>query len=173
MTINNEDERLEQDIVRAIKARGLMESMNQWDKEMAPSTVRLLWVRISRTLGYLLAAAAMLAGVLFAPITTRSTSEYQRMAQSAGMELHNLYLTAGGGSADLIYQATGKMSEGEFRTAYRLLSEAEVALNEEFTDHTDVQYIETLQDIIQLKAHCDLSRGQLFYTIRGKLNLRK
>lgn len=172
MTTDMSDERIEYDIERAIKARGLKESMAQWDLEMEQQTVRPLWVRISRPLGYSIAAAAMLAGVLFTPIQTSTVVEYQNLARTTGVEIHDLYLTAGAGSADLVYQATDKMSAGDYHAAYKLLCDAEIALNEEFTDHSDLQYTETLQDIKQLKSLCDLSRGQLFYTIRGKLNLR-
>jgi len=172
MTTNNEDARLEQDIERAIKARGLMEQMAQWDQEMEEQTIRPLWGKVVRYIAYPLAAAAMLAGVLFMPITTNTTKEYRGLAMSAGPEYHELYLTAGNGSADLIYRATSEMSAGEFASAYKTLCDAESALNEEFTDHTDVQYTETMQDIRHLKSLCDLSRGQLFYTIRGKLRQR-
>lgn len=172
MTTDMSDERIEYDIERAIKARGLRESMAQWDQEMTKQTIRPLWVRVSRPLGYSVAAAAMLAGILFTPIQTHTVVEYQNLARTTGAEIHDLYLTAGAGSADLVYQATDKMNAGDFRAAHKLLCNAEIALDEEFTDHSDIQYTETLEDIRQLKALCDLSRGQLFYTIRGKLNLR-
>ena len=172
MTTNNKDERLGRDIERAIKARGLMESMKAWDESMNQQTVRPLWMRMVRSIGYAVAAAAMVVGVLFVPFSTESTMNHRKMAQTTGKAMHDLYLTAGGGSADLVYQATEKMCAGEYKNAYSLLCEAELALDEEFSDHTNVQYLETKKDIRQLKGLCDLSRGQLFYTIRGKLNLR-
>ena len=169
MAINPlDDAQFEREIINAIKARGLMESMQQWDAQAYRRKRRITYLR--RLVVYPLATAAMLAGLMFVPFASDAVQQARSLAAATATARQRQYVAAGGGSADLIYSATEKMLNSEYRVAYGLLEQADETLEYEFTDKNDVQYRETKQDIRELKTLCDLSRGQLFYTIRGKIN---
>ncbi|MGM9745667.1 MAG: hypothetical protein ACI30H_01705 [Paludibacteraceae bacterium] len=171
MAIDPHDDALfEREIVNAIKARGLMESMERWDADAHRRKRRITYMR---AVFYPLAAAAMLLGVIFVPFVSETVQQTRTLAASTVTERQRQYVAAGGGSANLIYDAAEHMLQGEYRVAYGLLEQADAELEDEFTDKNDVQYRETKQDIRELKTLCDLSRGQLFYTIRGKINQKQ
>lgn len=181
MDIKINDEQLEQDIIRAIRARGLREQMQQWESEAKPKqTIRPLWSRVMKILTPM-AVAAILIGVIVTVVPTSTwrygyrqiQREYARLfhpkpqyqnssevllalakpsISEVGKRSSSSYAL---GHDDLVFEAVMEMNSGHYRTAQSILDDV---LSE--TSESNPRYAEIMDDVDYLYALCDLGRGR-------------
>lgn len=174
------EEMIEQDIIRAIRARGLREQMQEWESEAKPKqTIRPLRSRMLRVLAPI-AVAAMLIGVIVTIIPSSTwrygyrqvQREYARLfhKQPAYQNSSEVLLALAEpsineigersnssyalGHDDPIYEAVMEMNSGRYRAAQGILDDVLSDFSE-----TDPRYAEIMDDVDYLNALCDLGRG--------------
>jgi hypothetical protein len=183
MDTNQKDKQLEQDIIRAIQARGLREQMQAWDEEnrrkQTSSTIRPLWPRLRKVV-YSVAIAAMFVGVIIAvipastwqkgyrmvlqeyahwfnpkPVYQHSSAEILAQAAPSIEEIgaRNQYSHALG-HEDPILEAVIEMNAGHYKGAQRILNDVQESIVE-----SDSSYKEISDDLNYLDALCELGQG--------------
>lgn len=187
MTMNT---KFDNDIEMAFKARGLMQSMQQWDAEMRqeellaemnikqishqPRAYRLrrlqeygqkIWPLIPRVLTPI-AIAAVFVGVFFMPFGWQPSivgKNYTRenIEKFASMR-------GSGEAANYVAEAYESLVNEKFSDAAKISHEAIKLLQN--TD--DPFQIDMLQDAEWYNALANLSRGQLWFTIKAKNDIK-
>ena len=174
------EEMLEQDIIRAIRARGLREQMQEWESEAKPKqTIRPLWPRVMKVLTPI-AVAAMLIGVVVTVVPASTwrygyrqvQREYARLfhkqpayqnSSEVLMALAEQSINEVGersnssyalGHDDLVYEAVMEMNSGHYRAAQSILDDVQST-----TSESNPRYAEIMDDVDYLNALCELGRG--------------
>lgn len=174
------EEKLEQDIIRAIRARGLREQMQQWESEAKPKqTIRPLWPRVLKVLTPI-AVAAMLIGVVVTVVPASSWKygyrqiqreyarlfhpkpQYQNSSEvllaladpsicEVGERSNSSYAL---GHDDPVFEAVMEMNSGHYRAAQSILDDVQST-----TSESNPRYAEIMDDVDYLDALCYLGRG--------------
>ena len=183
MDTDQKNKQLEQDIIRAIQARGLREQMQAWDEEnrrkQTQQTIRPLWPRIRKVV-YPVAVAAMLVGAIIT-ITPASTwhkgyqivrHEYSRWFNPKPVYQNSSeYILAQAsesieeigtrnqnshalGHEDPIVEAVIELDAGHYRGAQRILNDVHESIHE-----SNPRYREIIDDVNYLEALCELGRN--------------
>ncbi len=183
METNQKNNQVEQDIIRAIQARGLREQMQAWDEEnrrkQASSTNRSLWPRIRKVV-YPIAIAAMLVGVIIAVIPASTWHQGYRMAMrqyahwfkpKPVYQNTSTYILAQASSSieeigtrnqtshalgheDPFTEAVVEMKAGHYKAAQRILNDIQESIPE-----AHPRYQEIVDDVEYLDALCELGQG--------------
>lgn len=182
--------KLDNEIEMAFKARGLMESMKQWDAEMRkaeqpdePNFVpinkphihhRRKWQEYKQTMKPLIprvfapiAIAAMLVGIFFVPFGGPASTIGKGYTSENIKQLASL--RGSGDAADYISKAYEALENKEFSDAAQLSQKAIKLLQN--TD--DPFHVDMLQDAEWYNALANLSRGQLWFTIKAKKDIKR
>lgn len=184
MDTSQNEKQLEQDVIRAIQARGLREQMQAWDEEnrrkQASPTIRPLWSRMRKVV-YPVAVAAALIGVIITVIPVSTWHQGYRMAQreyarwfgpkpvvyqhspadilaqaSPGIEEIGArnQHSHASGNEDPIMEAVMVMNDGHYKVAQRILNDVQESVPE-----SSPRYQEILDDVAYLEALCELGQG--------------
>ena len=174
------DEQLEQDIIRAIRARGQREQMQEWESEAKPKqTIRPLKTRMLRVLTPI-AVAAILIGVIVTVVPASTwrygyrqvQREYARLfhkqpayqnssevlmalaEQSINEVSERSNSSYALGHDDPVYEAVMEMNSGHYRAAQGILDDVQST-----TSESNPRYAEIMDDVDYLNALCELGRG--------------
>ena len=176
---DNMQDNLERDLENAIRARGLRESMQQWEAEKTQKKQRIipLWGKVLSRV----AVAAVLLGVIVTVVPPKTLNygkrwvyqqyahyfkhqpQYQNSSEvllalaspsidqieSRAQSSHAL------GTEDPLWEAIRLMNEGDYRSAQTMMDAAASLL-----DESSAHYQTTIEDIEYLHALCDLGRGR-------------
>lgn len=182
--------KLDNEIEMAFKARGLKESMQQWDAEMRqietdePTFVPInnqphshhhhKWQEYKQVIKPLIprvfapiAIAAMLAGVFFMPFGWHA-STIGKGYTSENIEQF-ASLRGSGDAANYITEAYSALVDKKFSDAAKLSQEAIKLLR----NADDPFQVDMLQDAEWYNALANLSRGQLWFTIKAKKDIKR
>jgi len=156
--------KLDKEIEMAFKARGLMESMQQWDAEMRQKQViKTLIPRVFAPI----AIAAMLAGVFFVPFGGPASTIGKGYTSENITQFTSMRGT--GDAANYISEAYAALVDKKFYDAAKLSQEAVKLLQ----DADDPFQVDMLQDAEWYNALANLSRGQLWFTIKAKKDIKR
>ena len=174
------EEQLEQDIINAIRARGLREQMQQWESEAKPQqTIRPLWPRVMKILSPI-AVAAVLIGIIVTVVPTSTwyygyrqiqrefarffhqKPQYQNSSEvllalaepsisEVGERSNSSHAL---GHDDPVYEAVMEMNAGHYRAAQSILDDVQCT-----TSESNPRYDEIMDDVDYLYALCELGRG--------------
>lgn len=181
-TDKRKDEQIEQDIIRAIRSRGLREQMQEWEQEAQNQSRkekpkhRTLW----RKIVYPIAAVAILAGVVYAAVPAHTWRYCYRVAQQEYARYFHKRATYQNssevllalaepsveeignrnndshplGADDPIYEAAVEIKAGHYRIAQSILDDVQTTTSED-----NPRYQEIMDDIAYLSALCELGNG--------------
>lgn len=188
------NKQLDHDIEMAIKARGLMEAMRQWDAEennvssepiSSPSDAKHKLVKRSVPVGQSrpiiiplikrvfapMAIAAMLVGVFFIPFGWTASNVGSEFA-SSNLVQYSSYASLKGAQDDpatFIAEAYVALNEKDYKTAAKLSKET----MERLEGTKDPFKLDMFQDAEWYNALANLSRGQLWYVMKAKQDLKR
>lgn len=181
----NMNKQLDKDIEIAFKARGLMESMKQWDEESKAGqkiTPLVGWRRLGKAAASVnttalirifapMAIAAMFVGFFFIPFGWTDSNVGSEFA-SGNLAQYSSYASLKGTHDDpatFIAEAYVALNDKDYKTAAKLSKEAM-----EILDGTcDPFKLDMLQDAEWYNALANLSRGQLWYVMKAKKDLKR
>lgn len=181
----NMNKQLDKDIEIAFKARGLMESMKQWDEESkAGQTITPLvgWRRLGKLAASVnttalirifapMAIAAMFVGFFFIPFGWTASNVGSEFA-SGNLAQYSSYASMKGAQDDpatFIADAYVALNDKDYKTAAKLSKEAMEILD----GTSDPFKLDMLQDAEWYNALANLSRGQLWYVMKAKKDLKR
>lgn len=157
----NMNKQLDKDIEIAFKARGLMESMKQWD-------LVGWWRRLGKVAAS--AMAAMFVGFFFFPFGWTASNVGSEFA-SGNLAQYSSYASLKGAQDDpatLIAEAYVALNEKDYKTAAKRSKEA----MERLEGTKDPFKLDMFQDAEWYNALANLSRGQLWYVMKAKIDLK-
>lgn len=179
------NKKLEQDVIRALQARGLREQMQQWEEEKrlqqekAKSSIRPLWARW-RKIVYPIMVAAMLCGVIYAVVPASTWHYTYRMVQREYARTFHTEPVYQNSSEVLLALAANSIEDigNRNQNSYALghddpMMEVVTEMNaghyrsaqgilddiQSTTDESNPRYNEIMDDVDYLYALCELGRG--------------